>query len=334
MCRCEKKIGNEAIKKISLFCNVKEKNVISALNANSIYEVPSLYCKAGLDKALLSELGFNYKKYPVNLKPWNNVVAKINKSSKEIIIAIVGKYTDLKDSYKSLNEALVHGGISNNTKVKIKWINSEKLNQFKILDEISNVQGILVPGGFGERGINGKIESIKFARQKNIPFFGICFGMQLAIIEIARNVLKIKDANSTEFKKTKNPVVGLMTEWMKGNKKIKRNLNSDKGGTMRLGSYPCKIIKGSQVHKIYKSTNISERHRHRYEVNIKYLKKFKEKGFEYSGVSPDNMLPEIVESKNHNWFIGVQFHPELKSRPQKPHPLFISFIEACIRNKR
>jgi CTP synthase len=333
MCRCEKEIGQEAINKISLFCNVKNSNVIPALNASSIYEVPSLYSKAGLDKVLLQELGYNEEKHSLDLSAWNNVVKKIHNASNNVTVGIVGKYTDLKDSYKSLNEALIHGGLQNNTKVDIEWINSEKLSEDDILNKLSKVQGIIVPGGFGNRGIDGKISSIKFAREKNIPFFGICLGMQLAVIEIARNVLNLVDANSSEFGNTNDKVVGLMTEWIQNNIKVKRTEKSDKGGTMRLGSYPCQIQKGSLINKIYGSLEISERHRHRYEVNTEYIEKFRDKGFIYSGMSPDNLLPEIMESKNHNWFIGVQFHPELKSRPQNPHPLFISFIEACIRNK-
>ena len=327
-------IDHEALNKISLFCNVKNSNVIPALNATSTYEVPSLYYKAGLDKALLSELGYDEKKYPLDLSAWNKVVKKIHNTLNEVSIGVVGKYTDLKDTYKSLNEALVHGGLGNNSKVNIKWINSEKLKKSDILKNLSNVQGILVPGGFGDRGIDGKMASIKFARENNIPFLGICLGMQLAVIEIARNVLKIKDAHSTEFSNTKNKVVGLMTEWIQNNIKIKRTEKSDKGGTMRLGSYPCLIRKGTLLNKIYGSYKIHERHRHRYEVNTKYVDQFEEKGFIYSGMSPDNLLPEIMESKNHTWFIGVQFHPELKSRPQKPHPLFISFIEACISKNK
>jgi len=334
MCRCEKEIDQEAINKISLFCNVKNSNVIPALNASSIYEVPSLYSKAGLDKVLLQELGYNETKHSLDLLAWNNVVKKINNTSSKVTVGVVGKYTDLKDSYKSLNEALIHGGFQNNTKVDIEWINSEKLSEEDILNKLSKVQGILVPGGFGNRGIDGKISSIKFAREKNIPFFGICLGMQLAVIEIAKNVLNITDANSSEFGDTNNKVVGLMTEWMQNNIKVKRTENSDKGGTMRLGSYPCQIQKGSLINKIYGTREISERHRHRYEVNTEYQDKFRDKGFVYSGMSPDNLLPEILESKNHNWFIGVQFHPELKSRPQNPHPLFISFIEACIRKEQ
>ena len=331
MCRCDRSINIESINKISSFCNVKKKNVIPALNAKSIYDVPSLYYKAGLDKSLLLELGYKKVTPKINLKPWNNVVRKITNPKKIIKIAIVGKYTDLKDSYKSLSEAITHGGLINNTKVDIIWINSEKLSKNEIIKKIKNVKGVLVPGGFGNRGIDGKIASIKYAREKKIPFFGICLGMQLAIIEIARNVLNIKDAHSTEFRKTFNPVIGLMTEWIKGNTKIQRGHSSYKGGTMRLGSYPCKIIRKTLAFKIYKQNKIFERHRHRYEVNTNYSKDFEKKGYIFSGISPDNLLPEIVESKTHPWFIGVQFHPELKSRPLNPHPLFISFIKACIK---
>ena len=334
MCRCEREIGEEAINKISLFCNVKKENVIPALNASSIYEVPSLYYKAGLDKALLSELGYDEKNYPLDLTPWNNVVNKIHKTTEKIIIGVVGKYTDLKDSYKSLNEALIHGGLYNNVFVDIHWINSERSDSNEIIKEISKVNGILVPGGFGERGIEGKITSIRFARENKIPYFGICLGMQLAVIEISKNLLSIADANSTEFTNTNNPVVGLMTEWSKDTFTVTRNVNSDKGGTMRLGSYPCNLKKGSLINKIYGTTEIFERHRHRYEVNTNYMDLFAEKGFIYSGMSPDNLLPEILESTTHPWFIGVQFHPELKSRPQNPHPLFESFIEACINSKK
>lgn len=333
MCRCEKMIDEDSLNKISLFCNVKKNNVIPALDANSIYEVPSLYNKAGLDKSLLTELGYDEKKHKVNLKPWNNVVDKINTSKKKVTIGVVGKYTDLKDSYKSLSEAIVHGGLANHAKTDIKWINSEKLSKKEISNQIKKVNGVLIPGGFGERGIDGKIISIKIARENNIPFLGICLGMQLAIIEIARNVLNLKDANSTEFSKSPNPVIGLMTEWFKDSKKFIRNHYSDKGGTMRLGSYPCVISKKSLAHKIYSSSQINERHRHRYEVNINYLNLFNKNGYIFSGMSPDNLLPEIVESTMHPWFIGVQFHPELKSRPFKPHPLFVSFIRASLRLK-
>ena len=334
MCRCEKSIDQEALKKISLFCNVKKENVIPAMNANSIYEVPSLYCKAGLDTALLNELGYDHKKYPLKLSAWDEVVKKFKNTTNDVTIGVVGKYTDLKDSYKSLNEALIHGGLSNESSVSINWINSERLKNNEIRNELTKVHGILVPGGFGERGIDGKVCSITFARENDIPYFGICLGMQLAVIEIAKNVLKINDANSTEFGKTNNPVVGLMTEWVRDNTKFTRSEESDKGGTMRLGSYPCNLKKGSLVYSIYDTIQISERHRHRYEVNTKYMDLFNKNNFCYSGMSPDNLLPEILESTEHPWFIGVQFHPELKSRPQSPHPLFVSFIEAAVKNKK
>ena len=334
MCRCEKSIDQEALKKISLFCNVKKENVIPAMNANSIYEVPSLYCKAGLDTALLNELGYDHKKYPLKLSAWDEVVKKFKNTTNDVTIGVVGKYTDLKDSYKSLNEALIHGGLSNESSVSINWINSERLKNKEIRNELTKVDGILVPGGFGERGIDGKLCSITFARENDIPYFGICLGMQLAVIEIAKNVLKINDANSTEFGKTNNPVVGLMTEWVRDNTKFTRSEESDKGGTMRLGSYPCNLKKGSLVYSIYDTIQISERHRHRYEVNTKYMDLFNKNNFCYSGMSPDNLLPEILESTEHPWFIGVQFHPELKSRPQSPHPLFVSFIEAAVKNKK
>ena len=334
MCRCEKSIDQEALKKISLFCNVKKENVIPAMNANSIYEVPSLYCKAGLDTALLNELGYDHKKYPLKLNAWDEVVKKFKNTTNDVTIGVVGKYTDLKDSYKSLNEALIHGGLSNESSVSINWINSERLKNNEIRNELTKVHGILVPGGFGERGIDGKLCSITFARENDIPYFGICLGMQLAVIEIAKNVLKINDANSTEFGKTNNPVVGLMTEWTRDNTKFTRSEESDKGGTMRLGSYPCNLKKGSLVYSIYDTIQISERHRHRYEVNTKYMDLFNKNNFCYSGMSPDNLLPEILESTEHPWFIGVQFHPELKSRPQSPHPLFVSFIEAAVKNKK
>ena len=334
MCRCEKSIDQEALKKISLFCNVKIENVIPAMNANSIYEVPSLYCKAGLDTALLNELGYDHKKYPLKLSAWDEVVKKFKNTTNDVTIGVVGKYTDLKDSYKSLNEALIHGGLSNESSVSINWINSERLKNNEIKNELTKVDGILVPGGFGERGIDGKLCSITFARENDIPYFGICLGMQLAVIEIAKNVLKINDANSTEFGKTNNPVVGLMTEWARDNTKFTRSEESDKGGTMRLGSYPCNLKKGSLVYSIYDTIQISERHRHRYEVNTKYMDLFNKNNFCYSGMSPDNLLPEILESTEHPWFIGVQFHPELKSRPQSPHPLFVSFIKAAVKNKK
>ena len=331
MCRCEKEINEESLEKISQFCNVKKDSVIPALNANSIYEVPSIYSKAGLDKVLLEHLGYNTSEYPLNIKAWEKLINKINNLQKEVIIGVVGKYTNLKDSYKSLIEALTHGGIENNVKVKIEWINAEKIKTEKLISDLQHVDGILIPGGFGYRGVEGKIEAIKFARVNDIPFFGICLGMQLSVIEIARNVLGNNDSNSTEFKSSINPVVSLMTEWNNSNKIEKRDLSSDKGGTMRLGAYKAILKKGSKINAIYKSEEISERHRHRYEVDLSYTRDFEEKGFHFSGMSPDNVLPEVIESVNHKWFIGVQFHPELKSRPLAPHPLFSSFIKHCIK---
>ncbi len=331
MCRSERAIDKDSISKISLFCNVKKDSVIPALNAKSIYEVPSLYSRYRLDEILLKHLNYNPSKYPLNLKPWKKLVTKINSLKKVVTIGIVGKYTNLKDSYKSLNEALIHGGIENSSKVEIKWVNAEKLNKKNLKNNLDKCDGILVPGGFGKRGIDGKIEAIRYARENKIPYFGICLGMQLAVIEIARNVLKIKNANSSEFNSKSQSVVGLMTEWVKNNTIVKRNINSDKGGTMRLGSFKAKLKKNSKIFSIYKKNLISERHRHRYEVNQKFIFKFKQKGYIFSGMSPDGILPEVLESNNHPWFIGVQFHPELKSRPLAPHPLFVSFIKNCLK---
>ncbi len=331
MCRSEMPIDKDSISKISLFCNVKKDSVIPALNASSIYEVPSLYSKFGLDQVLLKHLNYQSKNYPLDLKAWNNLLKKIKSKKNFVKIGVVGKYTNLKDSYKSLNEALIHGGIENATEVEIKWVNADKLNRKNVSSLLKDCNGILVPGGFGLRGISGKIESIKFARENKIPFFGICLGMQLAVIEIARNVLNMKNANSSEFKSNSKSVIGLMTEWIKDNKIQKRNIHSDKGGTMRLGSYKAKLKKNSKIYSIYNKSIISERHRHRYEVNGKFMHKFNKKGYIFSGISPDGILPEVLESKTHPWFIGVQFHPELKSRPLSPHPLFVSFIKNCLK---
>ncbi|MDC0498692.1 CTP synthase [Alphaproteobacteria bacterium] len=331
MCRCEKEINEESLEKISQFCNVKKDSVIPALNAKSIYEVPSIYSKVGLDKVLLEHLGYNPSQYPLNLKAWENLINKINNLQNEVTIGVVGKYTNLKDSYKSLIEALTHGGIENNVKVNIEWINAEKIETDQLINELKNVDGILIPGGFGYRGVEGKIQAIKFARENDIPFFGICLGMQLSVIEISRNLMGKQDSNSTEFKTSKNPVVSLMKEWNNENKIEKRDLTSDKGGTMRLGAYRAILKKGSRIYNIYNSDGIYERHRHRYEVDLSYTKNFEQKGFLFSGMSPDNILPEVLESVNHKWFIGVQFHPELKSRPLAPHPLFSSFIKHCIK---
>ena len=329
MCRCEKEIDEDSLEKISQFCNVKKDSVIPALNASSIYEVPSIYSKEGLDRVLLEHSGYDASKYPINFEDWKKLINKINNLQNTVSIGIVGKYTNLKDSYKSLIEALTHGGVENNVKVEIHWINAEKIETDQLIIELQKVDGILIPGGFGYRGIEGKIQAIKFARENNIPFFGICLGMQLSVIEISRNVLGFLDTNSSEFKLSKNPVISLMTEWHNENNIEKRDIKSDKGGTMRLGSYSAKLKPNSKISKIYNDLEIFERHRHRYEVDLSLTKGFEKEGFIFSGMSPDNILPEVIESINHKWFIGVQFHPELKSRPLSPHPLFSSFIKHC-----
>ena len=329
LCRSDREIPNDERKKIGLFCNVKNDCVIQAINADTIYEVPINFQKEGLDLRVLEYFRLETKK-KINLKMWSQVSKHVLEPDGRVKIGIVGKYTGLADAYKSLNEALSHGGIFNNVKVELSWIESEELNGENILNKLSKCDGILVPGGFGERGAEGKILAIEHARKNNIPYFGICFGMQLAVIEMARNLLGIKDANSSEFTNCSNPIVGLMTEWTTSDNKTEmRSSKSNLGGTMRLGSYDAKLKKGSKVHNIYNSELIKERHRHRYEVNNKYAREFEQKGVIFSGYSPDGLLPEIVELKDHPWFIGVQYHPELKSKPFDPHPLFKSFIKAA-----
>jgi len=333
VCRCDRKISKSDRKKISIFCNVNEDSVIQAIDVDTIYAVPKDLRDNGLDIAVLNALG--KKKFPKsNIRKWNKVVESIRNPQGEVTIGVVGKYLDLNDAYKSLFEALTHGGISNNVKVKIKTIDSEKLEKYKNVKIFNNVNGILVPGGFGKRGSEGKILSSKFARENKIPFFGICFGMQMAVIDSARNLLNYKKASSSEFGKTDSPLIGLLKEWVKDEEVVKRNLQSDYGGTMRLGAYPAILKKGSKVRRIYGNKEINERHRHRYEVNISYKAELEKAGLTFVGMSPDGYLPEIVELKNHPWFIGVQFHPELKSRPFNPHPLFASFIKASIVNSK
>ena len=333
ICRSDRKIPKEERKKIGLFCNVSQDCVIQAINADTIYEVPMNLKNEGLDKRVLDY--FQLESKNINLKMWSQVSKHVLEPDGEVTIGIVGKYTGLADAYKSLNEALSHGGIFNNVKVHLKWVESEELNESNIREKLTGCHGILVPGGFGERGAEGKILAINYARTANIPYFGICFGMQLAVIEMARNILGIKDANSSEFSNCSNSIVGLMTEWSNSQNKIeKRSENSDLGGTMRLGAYKAKLKKGSKVHDIYQSENITERHRHRYEVNNKFEEQFEKEGVFFSGYSPDGLLPETVEIKDHPWFIGVQFHPELKSKPFDPHPLFKSFINAAKCNSR
>ena len=332
VCRSEKKIDRSDIKKIAIFCNVSEESVIQATDVSTIYATPKIYMKNGFDTQVLKSMNIN-KPSKINLRKWNKVVDSINNPQGEVNIAVVGKYIGLKDAYKSLTEALTHGGIANDVRVNIHWIDSETIKGKSNIKKLKSMSGILVPGGFGKRGVEGKILAINYARINKIPYFGICFGMQLAVIEAARNMTKIKDANSSEFSKTKNPVIGLMTEWEKDQEKFTRSNNSDYGGTMRLGSYSANLKSGSLVSKIYKSSNIKERHRHRYEVNINFKSDLEKSGLEFSGMSPDGLLTEVIELKNHPWFVGVQFHPELKSRPFNPHPLFASFIKASINVK-
>ena len=333
LCRSDREIPEEERKKIGLFCNVSQDCVIQAINADTIYEVPMNLKNEGLDKRVLDY--FQLESKNIDLKMWSQVSKHVLEPDGEVTIGIVGKYTGLADAYKSLNEALSHGGIFNNVKVHLKWLESEELKDSNIREKLTGCHGILVPGGFGERGAEGKILAINYARTANIPYFGICFGMQLAVIEMARNILGIKDANSSEFSNCSNSIVGLMTEWSNSQNKIeKRSENSDLGGTMRLGAYKAKLKKGSKVHDIYQSENITERHRHRYEVNSKFEEQFEKEGVLFSGYSPDGLLPETVEIKDHPWFIGVQFHPELKSKPFDPHPLFKSFINAAKLNSR
>ena len=326
LCRCDRSIEANEVDKIALFCNVKSEDVIQALDVKNIYNVPIVYHSEKLDVQVLRH--FNIKPNKINLIKWKKIVLSANKVKRNINIGIVGKYTDLPDAYKSLNEALVHGGLINNVGINIHWINSENLNDRSIKNKFKNIHGIIVPGGFGERGITGKIKAIKYARLNKVPFLGICLGLQLAVIEFSKNVLNIRNANSSEFTNTENNVIGLLTEWYKDGKKEVRSKASDVGGTMRLGSYPCKLKKGSLAFKIYKKSIIHERHRHRYEVNSIFENKLMNKGMIFSGKSPDSMLPEIIEVITHPWFLGVQFHPELKSRPFMPHPIFKSFISA------
>jgi len=331
ICRSEKNIPTNERKKISLFCNVDYKNVIETIDVKTIYEAPISFHKEKFDERVLSFFNIKTKKKP-NLTKWKRITSNVLGSRKEVNIGIIGKYVNLKDAYKSLDEALAHGGISNNLKVKLTRIDSENLKKQNLKSLLSNVSGVLIPGGFGKRGSEGKIAAIKYARLNSVPFFGICFGMQMAIVEAARNLLNIKNASTSEFGNNCTPVVGLLEEWQKG-KKIFKGTKKNLGGTMRLGSYDAILKNNSLISKIYSTKRIKERHRHRYEVNIKYKNEFEKKGLIFSALSPDGALPEIVELKNHPWFIGVQFHPEFKSRPFTPHPLFSSFVKAAAKKK-
>ncbi len=333
LCRADREISHDERYKIALFCNLDEEKVISALDVSSIYEVPLTYHAQGLDSQVLDSFGIEHDS-DIDLSVWENIVQNIKSPEGEVTIAIVGKYTNLTDSYKSLNEALIHGGISNKVKVNLKFIEAEIFESQDPETHLSGVNGILVPGGFGDRGVEGKIAAAKYAREKKIPYFGICYGMQMAVIEAARNLCGIEGAGSSEFTNCKTPVVGIMTEWVKGDKKEQRDNNGDLGGTMRLGAYPAVLKNDSKAAEIYGANEISERHRHRYEVNINYKDQLERGGLIFSGMSPDGKLPEIVEYEDHPWFIGVQFHPELKSKPFDPHPLFVSFIKAAIEQGR
>lgn len=333
LCRAEHPIPVEERKKIGLFCNVPWRRVIPALDLPTIYEAPMAYHEAGFDSEILSVFGITDAPAP-DLSKWQWVVDRVKNPEGEVRIAVVGKYMQVKDSYKSLSEALTHGGLSNNVRVHIEMIDAEIFERDDAASFLENVNGILVPGGFGERGTEGKIRAVQFAREHNVPFLGICYGLHMAVIEAARNLLHLEDAGTTEIGKPKHPVICLMTEWLKGTTKEKRAENMNLGGTMRLGAYPAKLTPGSKVAAVYEAETISERHRHRYEVNVDYVERLAAAGVVVSGWSPDGRLPEIMEIPSHPWFIGVQFHPELKSRPFAPHPLFKSFIAAAVRQSR
>jgi len=332
LCRTDRPIPKEEARKLSLFCNVRESAVIEARDVDNIYAVPEAYHAAGLDTEVLAAFGIDGA--PPNLERWRVINERIRNPEGAVTIAVVGKYTGLKDAYKSLIEALSHGGIANKVKVDLDWIESEVFEREDPTPFLEHVDGILVPGGFGQRGSEGKIRAAQFARERHVPYFGICFGMQMAVIEAARNLCGIAEANSSEFGATSEPVVGLMTEWLKGNELQKRGAAGDLGGTMRLGAYKALLERGSRVAGIYQGAEISERHRHRYEVNTGYRARLEQHGMRFSGMSPDGLLPEIIEYADHPWFIGVQFHPELKSRPFEPHPLFASFVEAAVVQSR
>jgi CTP synthase len=333
LCRTDRPIPKDERRKLSLFCNVRESAVIEARDVANIYSVPEAYHAEGLDTELLLAFGIDPGP-PPDLSGWRLIGERIRNPEGDVTIAVVGKYTGLKDAYKSLFEALSHGGIANKVKVTVDWIESEVFEREDPSPFLEHVHGILVPGGFGQRGAEGKIRAARFARERHVPYFGICFGMQMAVIEAARNLCGIEEANSTEFGPTPEPVVGLMTEWLKGNELEQRRSGGDLGGTMRLGAYPAMLARGSRIGAIYDSTEISERHRHRYEVNTSYKGRLEQRGLKFSGMSPDGLLPETVEYEDHPWFIGVQFHPELKSRPFAPHPLFASFIGAAVEQSR
>ena len=333
VCRCDRPIPEAQRAKIALFCNIRPEAVVPGLDVDTIYQVPIDYHEDGFDNQVLRHFDLSTTPMP-NLDNWRQIVSRIRMPDGEVKIAVIGKYTDLPDAYKSLSEALSHGGIANNARVNLDWISSETFEEDDTVEQLSDVHAILVPGGFGERGAEGKMRAAQFAREHMLPYFGICFGMQMAVIEAARNLAGMPDAGSTEFGPCNDPVVGLMTEWQRGGATERRASGDNMGGTMRLGAYPAHLEDSSRIAKIYGDTEISERHRHRYEVNINYREQLEAAGMKFSGLSPDGMLPETIELVDHPWFIGVQFHPELKSKPFDPHPLFRSFVGAAIDQSR
>jgi CTP synthase len=334
LCRCDRPIPENERSKIALFCNVRPQSVIAALDVDTIYAVPISYHAEGMDREVLRHFGLPADDKP-DLSRWQEIVEAIRSPEGEVRIAVVGKYTNLLDSYKSLAEALTHGGIANRVKVQLDWVDSCIFEHADAVQRLGECNGILVPGGFGERGTPGKIEAVRFAREKSVPFFGICFGMQMAVIEAARNLCGLRCASSTEFGPCDEPVVGLLTEWARGNEVERRMEGGDLGGTMRLGAYPAVLSPGSLVSEIYGGVaRIEERHRHRYEVNVHYKEGLERAGLRFSGLSPDGVLPETIELPDHPWFVGVQYHPELKSKPFAPHPLFAGFIAAAVRQAR
>jgi CTP synthase len=334
LCRCDRPIPENERRKIALFCNVRPESVIAALDVDTIYAVPIAYHAEGMDREVLRHFRLPADDV-LDLSRWHDIVEAVRSPEGEVRIAVVGKYTNLLDSYKSLAEALAHGGIANRVKVQLDWVDSEIFENDGAVHRLEEVNGILVPGGFGERGTPGKIEAVRFAREKNVPFLGICFGMQMAVIEAARNLAGLPCASSTEFGPCDHPVVGLLTEWARGNQIERRMEGGDLGGTMRLGAYPAVLSAGSLVSELYGgATRIEERHRHRYEVNVHYKECLERTGMLFSGMSPDGVLPETIERPDHPWFIGVQYHPELKSKPFDPHPLYAGFIAAAVRQAR
>ncbi|MGC2854275.1 CTP synthase [Novispirillum sp. DQ9] len=333
LCRADRPIPESERRKIALFCNVNEKNVIAALDAPTIYQVPIDYHAQGFDSQVCRHFGLPVEPAP-DLSRWHTIVERVTKPEGEVTIGVVGKYTSLLDSYKSLAEALIHGGIANHVKVRLRWFDSEIFEKEDAVAHLEDVHAILVPGGFGERGSEGKIAAVTFARTHKVPYLGICFGMQMAVIECARNLAGLEKASSSEFGFTEEPLVGLMTEWVRGDQMVRRSTTGDLGGTMRLGAYECRIEEGTRAHEIYGADTIFERHRHRYEVNINYREQLEAAGLRFSGMSPDGLLPEIVEYPDHPWFVGVQFHPELKSKPFDPHPLFTAFVAAAVAQSR